>query len=126
MTAIKTIALTALVLAMLGIAFLPYAVQADRRHESVTNTTFLTVHKDITIVQVHKKLDGVALGIASSGASCDSATRKNQVAVGVGSYDGSEAIFFRGCKSIGSFTINGGAGSEDGSTGYGMGASFKF
>ena len=109
-----------LVLAMLTFAFLPYMVQASGAHHATPNIT--------NIYQSAKKViqSGTALGLAASQHVCDSGTAKSQVSVGVGSYDGSQALSVGACKSINNTTINGSVGQEDGKTGFGVGFSVKF
>lgn len=108
---------------ILGTAFLPYLVKAGENHHG-SHTTIIIPQ---TFTQrVTEQAPGVALAIATSQLVCDAGTRKNQVSIGLGSFEGDEAIALGGCKSFDNITIKGSVGNENGHVGYGAGFSVKF
>jgi hypothetical protein len=119
----KTLIAASILFIILGVAFLPYLVQADNRHEhEITN---IIIPQSFT-QRVIEQAPGVALAIATSQLICDAGTRKNQVSIGLGSFEDDEAIALGGCKSFDNVTIKGSIGNEGGHVGYGLGFSAKF
>ena len=110
------------VILILMFALIPFPSEASGNHHGVTNNMTIIHQSAITVIEQ----SGVALGLAASQHVCDSGTKKSQVSIGVGSYDGANALSLGACKSINNTTINGSIGQEDGKTGYGLGFSVKF
>lgn len=93
-------------------------VYADDPHHNEGNTTIL----------YSRIANGQALGLAASALNFDARTYDLQGSVGIGGYDGNNAIFIGIGKRIGKggMLLNGGIGTEEGKTGYNAGLSFKF
>lgn len=87
-------------------------------------------HDHYVVVQenttINESSHGTALGIAMGQGQCDLSSDKWQASVGAGYYDGAEAVAAGLCKGYGGATLNGKVGRENGKTGYGIGASWKF
>jgi YadA-like membrane anchor domain len=69
---------------------------------------------------------GVALAIAMSQLSFDWSTRAYQAGIGLGSFNGADAISLGLGKRVDRMLINGSIGREGDKYGYGMGISFHF
>jgi len=69
---------------------------------------------------------GASLAIAMSQINFDWSTQKNQVSVGVGSFDNQDAISFGFGKRFGGVLINGSIGKEGSKSGYGVGFGLRF
>ena len=83
--------------------------KAGLNGSSVTNTT-----------------NGTALGIAISQLHFDWGTKSLQGGVGVGSYDGKDAVSIGIGKRVDRLLINGSVGREGNKYGYGLGLNFHF
>jgi len=90
-------------------------------HESSTNTT--------TILNSRiENTDGIALAIAAAQHQFDWGTYSLQGSIGVGEYDGNNAISFGIGGRIGKdrMLVNGSIGVEEGKTGIGAGLNWRF
>lgn len=79
-----------------------------------------------TIISNNSGGTGVALGIAASQHNFDMSTKKTQISVAVGQYDGDEAVSFAAGKRVGDLLVNGSIGSEGGKQGMGAGIRIDF
>ena len=119
---IKIMAMTVLVLCMIVFSLLPFVAQASGNHHESNQTIINIAQPSITI----NNQSGVALALSANATLCDAGTKKNQLSVGVGEYEGSQAISVAGCKSFDNITVKVLAGSEDGDKGYSVGFGVKF
>ena len=69
---------------------------------------------------------GVALGLAASQHNYDMGVNKFQGSVGLGTFQGVDAVSFSLGKRYKDILINGSIGSESGLTGYGAGITWRF
>ena len=69
---------------------------------------------------------GVALGLAASQHNFDMGVNKFQGSVGLGTFQGVDALSFSLGKRYKDILINGSIGSENGLTGYGAGITWRF
>ncbi len=116
------------------ILLFPLVAFAGERHHEVTvaspviSQVPVSTESTITNYSATNTYLGVALGISASQLNFDHSTYSLQGAVGVGAYDGSEAVSIglakRVCKKCG--LLSGSAGVERGKVGVGAGWSFRF
>ncbi len=114
------------------ILLFPLVAFAGERHHEVTVASpviqSVSTESTITNYSSTNTYSGVALGISASQLNFDHSTYSLQGAVGVGAYDGSEAVSIglakRVCKKCG--LLSGSAGVERGKVGMGAGWSFRF
>lgn len=77
-------------------------------------------------IKTKHRITGVALGIASAQHAFDWSTDKSQLSVGIGQYDGSEAISVGVGRRFGEILVNGSLGKEGSKTGLGAGFLLRF
>lgn len=89
-------------------------------------------HGEETIIKTESTIintetaNGVALAIAMSQLSFDWSTKAYQAGVGLGSFNGDDAISLGIGKRVDRLLINGSIGREGNKYGYGLGISFHF
>ena len=88
----------------------------------VTNVTELTNITNHTTEQA----DGVALAIANGQLNFDFATNDYQAGIGLGSFDGEDAVSVGIGKRLNGVLLNGSIGREGNKYGYGIGANWRF
>lgn len=105
---------------ILLIAFMPMLAMAhdDQPIQSINNISNVT--------NIYNS--GAALAISTAQLQFDSTTYQTQVGVGVGSFDGSSAVSLGVAKRLCERCplLNGSVGLEDGKTGMGAGATWRF
>ena len=81
---------------------------------------------ETVIEQYNQETKGVALAIAKSQHNFDWSTEKLQGSIGMGSFEGKDAISFGIGKRVGQILLNGSVGVESGNHGYGAGITWRF
>ena len=120
----KTLIAVSILFIVLGVAFLPYLVKADGRHDEavINNTTIST-----TINQVTKReYSGQALAIAAAQHSFNSSTFALQWSIGAATYEDTDALSIAIGKRVNGLLLNGSIGIENGSKGAGIGITGTF
>ena len=84
---IKIMAITAIIICMLVFAFLPFAVQADNRHD---HHTPVVIQSDTVVNRYYKQ--GASLALAAAQHSFNSSTFALQWSVGAATYGDTDAL----------------------------------